>query len=489
MSRIERSERLEDKRICYDCVGESFLSAEIKSNGEHGLCSYCNGTRESIDLDDFADRIGTAFDQHYVRTRDEPTSYQYAMLKDKEEDYWWDRDGEPVIDAIANAADISEEAAKDAGEILDERRGDYDVALAGEETEFSADSYYDEGPIDDAEWHSNWRFFEQSLKTEARFFSRSAMELLESIFGGIDELKTRDGQPLVIDAGPDCIVSHLYRARVFQNDDDLETALTRPDSHLGPPPPKQAISGRMNATGISVFYSSNTPEVALAEVRPPVGSQVAVARFNVIRPLRLLDLTSLRDIAVSGSVFDPAFADRLARKEFLKSLSGRITLPVMPDDEAFEYLATQAIADYLATENNPRLDGIAFPSVQVKGRSLNFVLFHKAARVKALEFPKGTDLSASLGHGTEDGWEVDYTVIENVPPGATEAGEKSESTGTSQFLVDLMNPDYGYAADSRDPTLEIDLDSVGVHIVESVDFKSTGFPVTRFRWEKGHRKF
>ena len=32
---------------------------------------------------------------------------------------------------------------------------------------------------------------------------------------------------------------------------------------------------------------------------------------------------------------------------FLRSLSGRITRPVMPDDEPFEYLATQAIADFL----------------------------------------------------------------------------------------------------------------------------------------------
>ena len=38
----------------------------------------------------------------------------------------------------------------------------------------------------------------------------------------------------------------------------------------------------------------------------------------------------------------------------------------MPDDEAFDYLATQAIADFLATENEPRLDGIIFQSAQSK---------------------------------------------------------------------------------------------------------------------------
>jgi len=53
----------------------------------------------------------------------------------------------------------------------------------------------------------------------------------------------------------------------------------------------------------------------------------------------------------------------------------------MPDDEPFEYLATQAIADFLATEANPALDGIIYPSVRGSDGKLNVVLFHKAARV------------------------------------------------------------------------------------------------------------
>lgn len=32
--------------------------------------------------------------------------------------------------------------------------------------------------------------------------------------------------------------------------------------------------------------------------------------------------------------------------------------PVVPDDQAFDYLETQAIADFLATENEPGLNGI-----------------------------------------------------------------------------------------------------------------------------------
>ncbi len=47
----------------------------------------------------------------------------------------------------------------------------------------------------------------------------------------------------------------------------------------------------------------------------------------------------------------------------------------MPDDEPSEYLATQAIADFLATESAIRLDGIIFPSVQAAGEGSDPRLF------------------------------------------------------------------------------------------------------------------
>ncbi|MGO8405374.1 RES family NAD+ phosphorylase [Rhizobium ruizarguesonis] len=47
----------------------------------------------------------------------------------------------------------------------------------------------------------------------------------------------------------------------------------------------------------------------------------------------------------------------------------------MPDDQEFDYLPTQAVADFLATETVTPLDGIIFPSVQVAGGKQNVVLF------------------------------------------------------------------------------------------------------------------
>lgn len=476
---------LKEKRICHDCVGEAYLSDEISAHGEVAPCAYCNGTAPTYTIEEMADRIEKAFDDHYTRTADQPSSWQLSLMSDRESKYSWERDGEPVVYAIENAAEIPHEAAEDIQAVLDDRHGDFDSAAMGEETEFGSETHYEEKGSSDRAWQEEWRCFEQSLKTEARFFSRSAAAHLASVFGEIDKLKTKAGHPPVVDAGPQTALDHLYRARVFQSEDMLTQALCRPDLHLGSPPAALANAGRMNARGISVFYGATEATVALAEVRPPVGSRVAVAKFSIIRPLRLLDLTALEDVQDGGSIFDPSLRGRLERVAFLHSLGQRMTRPVMPDDEAFEYLPTQAIADFLATENEPRLDGIIFASAQSQeGR--NVVLFHKAARVEELQLPPGTEIEAHTGHGTEDGWEVEYRVSETVPPPPP---EKKKADDDWLGLPLIPGPIYPREKDFRDSSLRIDPSSVEVHQVEWVKYESTAFKVQRHRREKSEPKF
>jgi hypothetical protein len=100
----------------------------------------------------------------------------------------------------------------------------------------------------------------------------------------------------------------------------------------------------------------------------------------------------------------------------------------MPDDEAFQYLPTQAVADFLATQTEVQLDGIIFPSAQVAGQVMNVVLFHKAARVEMLDIPRGTEITARTGHHEEDGWETEYEVIEEVPPAQEKTKKKQEDS-------------------------------------------------------------
>ncbi|OFW07910.1 MAG: hypothetical protein A3G20_09170 [Acidobacteria bacterium RIFCSPLOWO2_12_FULL_59_11] len=441
-------DELKTRRICFHCVSEKYLQAEIQSKGERGLCSYCNETAETYSLQDLSEYVFEAFEHHYFQLDDA------------------DDDGTPVVDAIEDAASIPREAAEYIQQILADDHYDHGAAKDGEQCAFSDDSFYEERGVDVWAWQEEWSTFERSLKSEARFFSRSASAHLASVFGGIDKMNAGDGRPLVVDGGPGTEYSQVYRARVFQSDRHLINALCHPDQQLGSPSMLNAGAGRMNARGISVFYGANDTRVAIAEVRPPVGSQVAVARFDIIRPVRLLDLAALSYASERGSIFESGFAQRLERAAFLRSLTDRMIRPVMPDDEVLDYLPTQAIADFLATENEPTLDGIVFPSVQAVGEALNIVLFHKAARVAPIDLPKGNRLSARTGmHGAE-GWEPGYSLTEH-PPEKSAAIEDNGPPFNQPLLGDIWPDD----PDARKPALRIDLTSLHVHVVRGVTFE------------------
>ncbi|PSK84041.1 RES domain-containing protein [Limimaricola soesokkakensis] len=360
----------------------------------------------------------------------------------------------------------------------------------GIEAEFSDDAHYEEIMPRDERWQEEWSGFEKQIKTEARFFSRTAATHLSELFDRIDEMRTGDGRFLVEAVGPGTAVSHFFRGRVFQSEEPLQKAMRRPDLELSAPPAWAAASGRMNAKGISVFYGATTPEIALAEVRPPVGSWVALARFEIIRPLRLLDLAALGDVLERGSIFDPDYAYRLGRMMFLRTLSRRMSRPVLPDDQEMEYLPTQAIADYLATEGQVPLDGILFPSVQVGGNGVNAVLFHKASRCGELEIPGGTEITARTYSNYEDGPEPDFSVSEEVPPvGDNEQEDTDEGRQRSPFELPLGDWGDRLNADPRETTLRIDTNSLRVHKVNAVQIETHSHSVRRHRFEKRESPF
>jgi len=238
----------------------------------------------------------------------------------------------------------------------------------------------------------------------------------------------------------------------------------------------------MNAYSIAVFYAATDPTVALAEVRPPVGSRVVVGRFELIRPVRLLDVEALRVLNVEGSVFDPSHRSRLERAKFLEWLSRRIAFPVMPDDESYDYIPTQAIADFLASNANPLLHGILYPSVQGGEGKSNIVLFHKAARVQPLDLPDGTEISVSLSDDTEDGPETNYWVSEEVPP-----SRPPTTSALDDFPFRSEPLDKPLDTDSREFVLRLDVSSLVIHHVNGVAYGTEPHRVSRHRFEKRDR--
>jgi len=477
----------DDLKVCHQCVGEPFLSSYIEREGEVDGCGYCGREGERcISIEELADEIGAAFERHYFRTSDQPDDFESMLLRDREISYHWDRHGEPVLSAIADAALIDEDIAQDVLGLLEDQYSDLEMAQMGEECEFDADSYYEWKDANDHEFAFEFAAIERSLKSEARFFNRGAEAFLERLFANVDGLADRDGRPVIVTAGPESEIRGFFRARVFHKGDELEAAMVRPDLHLGPPPGRTARAGRMNAHGVSVFYGASDSGVALAEVRPPVGSRAIIARFELARPVRLLDVEALRSVYFDGSIFDAAYLEQLALAKFLGRLSDRITMPVMPDDEPTEYLITQMIADYLAQRPAPGLDGILFPSIQCPGEHRNVVLFHHASRVLALQFPEGTKLTARQYENTEDGPEPDYWVWEETPeqPEDVDSDQTNDADAlcfAAMFQPLVYSPDDG---DAREESLRVNIEAVVVHHVKSVTFGAETFSVQRVRLEK-----
>ena len=484
---IEDSEELEDKRVCCNCVGEHYLCALIEDTGLKGQCGYCGRAGATIPLEELAGHVESAFEEHYSRTATEPDPLEYTMMKECGFD--WEREGDPTLDAISNAIEDDGAVAQDVQVFLEEKHYDIDLAQMMEESEFDSEVHYEKIMPGDGRWQAKWNSFERTIKAEARFFNRVGAEQLSELFDNIDGMRTNQGKPLIIDAGPNADLQHLYRARVFQDDEQLEAAMKHPDKELSSPPSRFARSGRMNADGISVFYGATSINTALTEVRPPVGSKVATARFEIIRDIRLLDLTSLQKVRETGSIFDPSYAYRLGRMMFLQKLTDRICRAVMPNDEKTEYLPTQAIADYLATAGKVPLDGILFPSAQDTRDELNVVLFHKAAKCKEIDVPKGTEFYVSTytedeDMEDEDGFQPSYSVTEEIPP-EKEPSKDNASLDFSDILnlPPLSNFNELYF-DGREETLSIDLESMKVHVVEAVKIYASEYEVSRDRRTK-----
>jgi len=191
----------EERVVCADCVGEAYLKAEIESSGEERECSFCGFDGSVVCIADLAQRVSSAFEAHYTRTSDQPDAFQSAMLGDRESSYEWERDGQPVLEAIQGAASIEEEVAQEILDILADEHGDWDSAMAGEECEFDPESYYERKGPNDLEFQLEWRNLERSLKGETRFFNKVAESLLDRIFTGIEDFRTRDGRGVIRHAG------------------------------------------------------------------------------------------------------------------------------------------------------------------------------------------------------------------------------------------------------------------------------------------------
>lgn len=490
----------QDRWVCYACVEDAYLSGEILGMNQVSQCDFCETTREAIEMESLADRIHDVIQNQFEPTPLYPVEW-YEHWDAKEGN--WEQRGEPAEVFIAETTGVSKSIASNIANLLSDRYR-YRAVKEGGVDPYGYDTLYEEREPSAAPFYVSWTEFQKEILTRARFFPKTAVARLAGIFGDLNELKTVDGRPVIREVAPGDPEGVFWRARRARTDEELENILKNPARELGPPPPGLAKGLRMNATGIPVFYGARCVTTCLSEIRPPVGSKVVVGKFELLRPIRVLDLGALEEVLVGKSHFDPDYVVSRGRAAFLKQLVTEISRPVMPEDEELEYIPTQFVAEFLAHRSEPQLGGIFYPSTQTGGEGENVALFNHDCGVEPYQLPEGTEVEVySPSIYQENDWELgerNYAVYEYVPDEHIEdsdsptgnGSDDSESLPTEEEHFGGSFPGTHDRDDASisdgDPALRLDIDSIKVMQVKDARLNTNDFDVTRHRLPKSSRE-
>ena len=347
-----------DGYVCPKCVEDAFLKEVIRENACRIVCEYCGcRTRaySAAPVDVLMEPIASAVFFYY----NDPT--QGMMSWDYDEDSW-------PLDTT-DTRDMLESLALDCHPDLFEEIANSFVHEEWVET--AGGTWMGSHPHEEMGYL--WDHFVRIVKHEMRYFFDYALpnsidEQYEpaTLLPTIGSLVKQRGL-----LGSLAVGTQLFRAR---KKDDEEFALDA--DQLGAPPPEKASAGRMNPAGISYLYLAFEQETALAEIKCTPSNQVAVGQFDVLRNLRILNLTKLPDLP---SIFDDNRRDEREGLIFLENFIEEISKPVTKDgSEHIEYVPSQVVSEYFALVFQPakgkHLDGILYPS-SVHSGGRNLVLF------------------------------------------------------------------------------------------------------------------
>ncbi|HFE38876.1 MAG TPA: RES domain-containing protein [Gammaproteobacteria bacterium] len=476
-----------DTFVCHQCIGEEFLKEEVRRGGEVAQCSFCEQEAESMAIEELGEQVHEVIESYFYLTPSEPEGHEYMLAKEG----LWERDGQPVDELIQDIVGVEPDVSAEVNEYLS---GVYDAwgkdALM-EDQPYDSEAQYAEKKIDTFEFSANWSSFKHDIRAKSRYFNRHAKNVLDQIFQNLETLVTHEGDSVIQEIPTNNSEHALYRARVALSHDDLEKIVYELPESLGAPPHQYAESGRMNASGIAVFYGALDIETCITEVRAPVGSSVVVGYFHPVRPLRILNLNQLQKVHVTGSFFDPSHLNELSRAHFLKLLVDELSLPVMPGSEERDYLPTQFVAEYLAQLDGLNLDGVMFNSSQVSGDGQNVVLFNHACGLEPYKLPKGTKVDVSFGWGSPDDYDPTITIWENVPSEQEEPKEDEAPLGfpSSMFHDDILSDIDDEGVYQKETVLRLDIEGVKVHEVKGVKYDCDSIDVNRHRSEKKEYDF
>ena len=359
--------------ICLDCLADEHLQRLVRPRSRSAECCVC-GSEEAlaIQVGSLAEIVDGSLRRHFG------WGEEIRRFRDEDDDSGWTtRRGYDMSELLDVVLPANFPIPNTLQRLIGEQDPNSDPHDGGEPFWVDDMRYQELLPALEEE-RAEWDRVAKELTCERRFFSRRAEEFFNWLFEGIDEFFAPDGS-VVRNFHP---ATSLYRGRRCDLLTDVQCIAADPSKELGPPPSAVAAAGRMNAAGVPVLYGALERNTCVAELRPPLAGQVAVAEFRLTRSIKLLDFQRLaRAHNINRpSIFRPDYAKLIARRRFTVAVHQLIRTPVVQGRES-DYLITQAMAEYLAHLRKPAFEGVLFGSAQ-DDTGTNVVLFEPSSLIR-----------------------------------------------------------------------------------------------------------
>jgi hypothetical protein len=354
--------------MCPDCFSNNGLKrrlVEIRPDYNSGPCDY-HPSKKGIPLSAIAAIVDPVFRNNYGLAEDEP----YFSTDSDDDRVYFRQGGNDLRDTLQGLTGVDDvQAGPLIAQLIED--DDYWPQDGGE-------AFYDEQygysrlhGGDGGNGHL-WQRFCQEVVHGRRFFSDSAKQALATIFEKIHlQRDVSKRYPVyLLEPGTAAGQQPFFRARIV-NSEELKAIAADPVGRMGAAPPRSGRANRMNPSGIQAFYGSFEEETCLSELRPLVGDTVAIARFEIRRPLCILDTTRFETPPKELNIFARDHIRRLGQWRFMQRFMTEIARPISKDDEHLDYVPTQVVAEYLNREhfvhigeNRRHIDAIIYESAQ-----------------------------------------------------------------------------------------------------------------------------
>jgi hypothetical protein len=331
---------------CQECFRDSFLRQFIEAQQQRGNCDHCGAIAVLISESAAVGRFVRSHVERHFEKWDGPQLWSFDLyhnyipqqsvlkvLRDQLQIF-----SDRLLAEERGLTEVLLQADREGSKLLDDLIYS-SVPSAGQVDFLGQGSLSEIQPRSHGAHQAAWETFKHYAKHFGRYFDHPGTHSREKILKPIAAYFPQVTS--VLAPGTQMWRSRVMRSReqpyrwggwgLAKPDDEVRALIEkdRPNTavKLGPPPLRLSTNNRMSPAGISYTYLAGDQETCHSEIRPNVGDYVWSGCFETTGPLRIVDLTSIRQ-ARSRSLFSPDFlSDEVHVQPFLQNFASEISAP------------------------------------------------------------------------------------------------------------------------------------------------------------------